>query len=427
MVMKSSVPTTRQPGRAAGRRFRSKLPHHYSGIPDADLPEAGWEPGPEISVTIRLAYGSARGGRSVPECATAPETALPCIEAGVPALVLAPMEGVTDGPMRALMSEIGGFSFCVTEFVRVAQTIPGPRVFRDHIPEITDGFRTRAGLPVQVQLLGGDPDRLAQAARVAVQAGAQALDLNFGCPARTVNRHDGGALLLQHPDRIRAIVSAVRAALPGEVPVSAKLRLGWDNASAIHVNAERAAEGGAAWLTIHARTKCQGYRPPAYWKPIGEVRQRLGIPIVANGEIWTVADIRRCRDETGCQHFMLGRGALASPTLARAAARELGIRGAAPTRTFGRTPAEWLPLLRRFIDISAAVVDSPAYTAARIKQWLRMANHDGGMAWADSLMRRQSLQGLLDHLGALAATDGGDVEQQPRQDAPTPVACPAIL
>src|SRR5207248_4045775 len=127
---------------------------------------------------------------------------------------------------------------------------------------------------------------------------------------------------------------------PKEGPVSAKLRLGWDDAEAIHDNAERAAEGGAAWLTIHGRTKTQGYRPPAYWLPIGAVRARLGIPIVANGEIWTVEDIRRCRDETGCQHFMLGRGALASPTLARAAARELGIRGAAPTELFARTPAE---------------------------------------------------------------------------------------
>src|SRR5207237_5465230 len=122
---------------------------------------------------------------------------------------------------------------------------------------------------------------------------------------------------------IRAIVAAVRAAVPEQVPVSAKLRLGWDDIHAIHVNADRAAEGGASWITIHARTKCQGYRPPAYWKPIGEVRSRLPIPVVANGEIWTLDDLRRCRDETGCQHFMLGRGAVADPALARAAAREL--------------------------------------------------------------------------------------------------------
>src|SRR5205085_7380984 len=131
--------------------------------------------------------------------------------------------------------------------------------------------RTPAGLPVQVQLLGGDPDRLALAALNAVQAGANAVDLNFGCPVPTVNRHDGGAMLLNYPCRIHAIVASLRAALPAEVPVSAKLRLGWDDADAIHENAARAAEGGAAWITIHGRTRSQGYRPPAYWKPIGEV------------------------------------------------------------------------------------------------------------------------------------------------------------
>ncbi len=327
---------------------------------------------------------------------------LPRIEAGVPALILAPMEGVTDAPMRALLSEIGGFTFCVTEFLRISQSVPGPRAFHAHAPEFANGCRTPTGLPVQLQLLGGDPDRLAQAALNAVHAGASAVDLNFGCPAPAVNRHDGGAMLLNHPHRIRAIVETVRAALPGEVPVSAKLRLGWDDPCAIHVNATQAAEGGVAWITIHGRTRIQGYQPPAYWKPIGEVRGRLGIPVVANGEIRTLQDLRRCRDETGCQHFMLGRGALASPWLARAAAHELGLPGAAPIGLFGKSAADWLPLVRRFVEI-AATQDSPSYTVARVKQWLRMANQDGQLVWFESLKRRQGLQDLLDHLGALAS------------------------
>jgi tRNA-dihydrouridine synthase C len=313
------------------------------------------------------------------------------------------MEGVTDAAMRALLSEVGGFSFCVTEFLRVSQTVPGPRVFRKHVPELAHGGRTPAGLPVQVQLLGGDPDRLAQAALRAVEAGARAVDLNFGCPARTVNRHDGGATLLQYPDRLRAIVAAVRAAVPAELPVSAKLRLGWDDMRAIHVNAERAAAGGADWVTIHARTKCQGYRPPAYWKPLGEVRARLGVPVVANGEIWTLADLRRCRDETGCEHFMLGRGAVADPSLARAAACELGIPGEESGGRFARTPAEWLPLVQRFVALSAARAWPAAAIARRVKQWLRMANHDGRLGWFDALKRHDGLAELLEQLGALAA------------------------
>lgn len=243
---------------------------------------------------------------------------------------------------------------------------------------------------------------LAQAALAAIRAGAQAVDLNFGCPARTVNRHDGGATLLQYPDRIREIVATVRAAVPASLPVSAKLRLGWDNIHAIHLNAERAAEGGATWITIHARTKSQGYRPPAYWKPLAEVRARLRIPVVANGEIWTIEDLRRCRDETGCHHFMLGRGAVADPTLGRRVARELGIPGVGFLQSFARTPAECLSLICRYRDLCSASGLSPTYILCRVKQWLHMTNHDGKLAWFDTLKRCRDLGEILNYLGGHA-------------------------
>lgn len=323
---------------------------------------------------------------------------MPWVQDGVPAVVLAPMEGVADAPMRALLSELGGFSFCVAEFLRISQAVPGVRVFQQHVVELRHTCRTPSGVPVQVQLLGGNADKLACAALASVRAGARAVDLNFGCPARTVNRHDGGATLLQYPDRIRDIVAAVRAALPAEIPVSAKMRLGWDSIDSIHVNAERAAEAGAAWITIHARTKAQGYRPPAYWRPLGQVRARLRIPVVANGEIWTIDDLRRCRDETGCQHFMLGRGALADPTLGRQAAHELGIPGASPVRPFTRTPAEWRHWIARYAELSRAAGMPSAYILCRAKQWLRMTNHDGRQAWFDNLKGCQNLADLLNAL-----------------------------
>ncbi len=328
------------------------------------------------------------------------------IQTGVPALVLAPMEGVMDAAMRALLSELGGFTFCVAEFLRISQAVPGPKVFHRHVPELTQGSRTAAGLPVQVQLLGGDADKLARAALVAVQAGTDAIDLNFGCPARTVNRHDGGATLLQYPERIREIVAAVRATVPAHLPVSAKLRLGWDDMHAIHVNAEHAAEGGASWITIHARTKSQGYRPPAYWQPIGEVRARLGIPVVANGEIWTIEDLRRCQDETGCEHFMLGRGALADPTLASAAARELGIsvaKSRASLLAEDRPGAFFLSLILRFVEIGVPMGMGHGYLAARIKQWLRLINHHGQLPWFDAVKGHVDLGELLDHIRVLVA------------------------
>src|SRR5262245_5754815 len=154
-----------------------------------------------------------------------------------PAVVLAPMEGVTDAPMRALQGTAGAFTFAVSEFLRVSQSVPRPAAFLRHVPELRNGGCTPTGLPVQVQLLGGGAGRLAAAAGAAHEAGATALDLNFGCPAPTVNRHDGGATLLKDPRRVREIVRAVRDALPPSVPVSAKLRLGWDRVESIHENA----------------------------------------------------------------------------------------------------------------------------------------------------------------------------------------------
>ena len=305
-----------------------------------------------------------------------------------PALVLAPMEGVTDAPMRALQGATGAFTHAVSEFVRVAHSVPAAKVFRRHVPELRAGARTPTGLPVQVQLLGGDPGRLAEAAIVAHQAGATAIDLNFGCPAATVNRHDGGATLLQYPHRIREIVRAVREGLPPAVPVSAKLRLGWDRVDAIFENAAMAAEGGAAWLTVHARTRTQGYAPPVYWPLVGRVRERLRIPVVANGDIRTPADFRRCRDETGCRHFMLGRGALADPRLARRAAADLGLIPADPNPD---GPIDWRAELKRLIDWTPGFdALSPGRAVLRLKQWLRMAAAYGTFDRFDEVKRARS-------------------------------------
>lgn len=313
----------------------------------------------------------------------------------VPALILAPMEGVTDAPMRALQGETGAFTYAVSEFLRISQVVPPASVFNRHIPELRRGGFTSTGFPVQVQLLGGHAGRLAEAAVLAHSLGAKAIDMNFGCPARTVNRHDGGATLLQYPKRIREIVRAIRDALPAHVPISAKLRLGWDSVDAIHENADMAAEGGAAWLTIHARTRLQGYAPPVNWKLIGQVRERLGIPVVANGDIWTIENFRQCREETGCQHFMLGRGALADPRLAHRVARELGIGRGEPDES----AIDWLKQLRRFVECAQAVdVHKPERTIYRLKQWLNMAATFGNFAHFESIKRARSIEELFECL-----------------------------
>jgi tRNA-dihydrouridine synthase C len=311
-----------------------------------------------------------------------------------PALILAPMEGVTDAPMRAVQGEAGAFTFAVAEFLRVAQVVPPRHVIFKHIPELLTGGRTPTGLPVQVQLLGGDPGRLAETAARANELGATAIDLNFGCPARTVNRHDGGATLLKYPDRIRAIVAAVRAALPLEVPVSAKIRLGWDSTEPVFVNAAAAAEGGAAWLTVHARTRAAGYAPPVFWGLIGRVRERLGIPVVANGDIWTVEAFRRCRAETGCIHFMLGRGALADPNLAASVSAELGLRP--PADVSPANGADWVVRLGRLVEwTQRSGGDHSQRVVYRLKQWLSLASRYGRFAGFDAVKRACDVEELF--------------------------------
>jgi tRNA-dihydrouridine synthase C len=304
-------------------------------------------------------------------------------------LVLAPMDGVTDAFMREYLTELMPFTHCVTEFVRVNALPPTRRAFITDIPELNTGCVTKSGVPVHVQILGGDPKPMAEAAQLAASLGAVAIDINFGCPAPTVNRHDGGATLLKFPHRIKEIVSSVRSAVPATIPVSAKLRLGWDDPKAIHLNAEMAEAGGASWITIHGRTKFQGYTPPAYWKPIGEVLRNLSIPVIANGEIWTLDDLKRCEEETGSSHFMIGRGALADPALAGECARYLGIAGP-PTGSVETSPPSWDDLLGGVMTRSKAGGESERRTLSRLKQWLNYAHKRGAIDWFHAVKRAES-------------------------------------
>jgi tRNA-dihydrouridine synthase C len=331
------------------------------------------------------------------------------------ALILAPMDGITDAPMRALQGEIGSFTHAVTEFFRVSEQALPRKVFCREAPELLTGSRTPTGLPVHVQILGGDPERMAISALNAVRAGAVAIDINFGCPAPTVNRNDGGATLLRFPRRIRAIVSAVRQAIPTDIPVSAKLRLGWDSLDAIDENAAMAAEGGADWLTIHARTRVAGYAPPAHWDRIGRVRTALGLPIVANGDIWTIDDFRRCRDVTGCRHFMLGRGALADPWLSSRVACELGL---VPRPA----PPDWRECFERLVYWTSMDRGSPGKTVLRLKQWIKIASKHGDFPGFDQLKLAKSLGEFFEGLNRMSACCSRACSRSPSRPLPPLIA-----
>ena len=270
------------------------------------------------------------------------------------------MEGVLDHSLRDVLTRVGGIDRCVSEFIRITDQLLPRRVYTRLMPELLNGSRTPAGTPVRAQLLGSDPACLADNAALLATLGPDGIDLNFGCPAKVVNRHRGGAVLLDEPELVHRIVAAVRRAVPAHVPVSAKMRLGHRDDSRMIECAQAISSAGAAELVVHARTKLQGYRPPAYWDRIALIRAAVPVPVVANGEVWTVEDAVRCLAESGCDALMLGRGLVSDPGLA------LALRGQ-------RTPAwpELLPLLALYSRLIAQRVEA-RHRGGRIKQWLNM-------------------------------------------------------
>jgi tRNA-dihydrouridine synthase C len=308
-------------------------------------------------------------------------------------IALAPMEGLVDDILRDVLTRVGGVDWCVTEFIRVNSQLLPPAVFLRHAPELAHGSRTRAGTSMRVQLLGSDPACLAENAALACALGAPVIDLNFGCPAKTVNKSRGGAVLLKEPELLHAIVGAVRRAVPAAIPVTAKMRLGFDSTDVALPCAQALAGGGATQIVVHARTKTDGYSPPAYWEWIARVQDAVPVPVCANGEIWSVDDWRRCRAVSGVEDIMLGRGLIARPDLAHqiAAARD------------GRehTAMGWgelRPLVEDFW-LQARRKLGPGYAPGRLKQWLRaLARNYAEAATLFQEIRRETDSLRLDHL-----------------------------
>ncbi len=266
--------------------------------------------------------------------------------------------------MREMLTGIGGYERCVTEFIRVSSTVLPPKVFHRLCPELKNDGRTASGTPVYVQLLGSDPALMAASAKIVAQLGAPGIDLNFGCPAKTVNKSRGGATLLKTPELIFDICKAVRNATPVETPVTAKVRLGFDDDSQFSEITDYAIRSGIDELTVHARTKTQAYRPPAHWSRLKPVTRKYASPIIANGEIWTPSDLATCREQSGCDAFMLARGALCRPDLGRAVK--------AHTENIAVTPMTWpeiTELLIYFFEANGARYGRK-YAINPLKQWL---------------------------------------------------------
>ncbi len=285
-------------------------------------------------------------------------------------LILAPMEGLLDHTLRDILTRFGGIDWCVSEFIRITGSRLPHRTFHRLLPELTNGARTPAGTPIRAQILGSDPASMARNAARLAELGPFGVDINFGCPAKTVNRHGGGAALLDSPQTLERVVHAVRNALPAETIVSAKMRLGVVDDSRAEECARAIEAGGASQLVVHARTKLQGYQPPAHWHRIRDIKRSVNIRVIANGDIWTVQDALACRATSECDDLMLGRGMVADPGLASAI--RIADAHAQKRSTRGLSLLTWAalqPAVLEFWRTNEATV-SPEARAGRLKQWL---------------------------------------------------------
>lgn len=241
-------------------------------------------------------------------------------------VLMAPMTGITDLPFRVLASRLGA-SYVATEMVAAAELARAR-------PDVVRRAAVGGGLPLTViQLVGGDPEKMAHGAKMAEQAGADIIDLNFGCPAKEVTGAACGSALMRTPDlACRLMEAAVNAV---SRPVTVKMRLGWDeNSLNAAVLAKKAEEIGVKAVTVHGRTRKQFYTGVADWDAIAEVKQAVSIPVVVNGDIITADQAREALDKSGADALMLGRGVYGRPWLASHLERALqdGTQLAEPDR-----------------------------------------------------------------------------------------------
>lgn len=279
-----------------------------------------------------------------------------------PVRLLAPMEGLTDPLMRQILTQIAyvlgtPYDWAVSEFIRVTHYPVPAHVFYKFVPELLTDGKTASGTPVHVQLLGNHSEAMAQSAATAVSLGAMAIDLNFGCPAKTVNNHKGGSVLLEEPEALYRIITSVRQAVPDDVPVSVKIRLGYNDTSLMYEIGQAVKSANASWLTVHARTKVDGYKPPAYWDKIAGFTE-LGLPVIANGEIWHAKHAKQCVEQAKTPHLMLGRGAVTRPDLIASIAGQAGM--------------SWALLCQYQLAFLADKTDNHNGLIGRYKQWLGM-------------------------------------------------------
>lgn len=260
-----------------------------------------------------------------------------------PETAFAPMEGITHPGIRALYLDGGGLGLVCTEFVRVSRAPLAVETVRREV--VRD---PRA--PLSVQVMGNEAEKMAEAARIVCDAGADVVDVNMGCPMPRVVRKGVGAAMLKDPDLACRVVGAMRRATPKLLSV--KIRAGFDDADGVVSLAKRLEAEGIDFLTVHPRRRCDFYEGVADFRIVKALAAELSIPVVGNGDLWTAADALRLRRETGCAAVMIGRPALRNPWIFQQIEALEAER--APVHPSGDDVLEWFERLRGLTERSFA-------------------------------------------------------------------------
>jgi nifR3 family TIM-barrel protein len=218
------------------------------------------------------------------------------------------MEGVTNAAVREVLASYGPVGLVCTEFVRIS----GEKISRPYLERQVEKL---PGVPLSVQVMGNDPELMAEAGAVVAQAGADVVDLNLGCPTNTAVRKGVGSALLTQPALLKQLLVTMRRSVPGRL--SAKLRAGFDNTDDALTNARLVEDSGLDFIAIHPRRRVDHYRGTADWRIIERIRRELSIPVVGNGDVWYAQSALRMFEETNCDAVMLGRPALRNPWIFR--------------------------------------------------------------------------------------------------------------
>lgn len=322
------------------------------------------------------------------------------------------MEGVTNAAVREVLAGYGPVGLVYTEFVRVAGQAISPAYLRRQVEKVP-------GVPLAVQVMGNDAELLARAGAIVATAGADAVDLNLGCPTSNAARKGVGAALLQQPEKLARLLKAMRGSVKGLL--SAKLRAGFDTSDTALQNARLVEEAGFSYLAVHPRRGIDCYRGVADWRIIALVRRELRIPVIGNGDAWYASSALRMIEETGCDAVMLGRPALRNPWIFR----QLGelVAGREPYRPSG---ADLARHLQRLALALSARNREPGHTPlGALKEQVRYLCRavPNGPEIQRGLLRQQTLPLFLEAaeaaLGALPP-EALDLGAEPNRDAQEP-------